>query len=68
MSGFGKRCRCGKELVAPEWSEFVSEQEVHHLWYCPSCGHQFETAVRIDAKPITEAEIIDRFFPNLLVA
>ena len=38
---------CHQPVVAPEASEFVSEERVRHLWSCDSCGHAFETAVRV---------------------
>jgi uncharacterized protein with PIN domain len=45
------RCaQCGKDLVAPIWSEHESEQSVRHLWSCEACGYEFETAVRFRAR------------------
>jgi len=37
--------QCGDVLIAPEWSEHVSERCIRHLWSCEACGHEFETAV-----------------------
>jgi hypothetical protein len=37
--------QCGEALVAPTWSEHVSERHVRHLWECEACGYEFETAV-----------------------
>lgn len=68
MSTYGTRCVCGRELIAPERSEFVSECEVRHRWFCSGCGRAFETSVRLDAMPLSKAELIERFFPSLLVA
>jgi hypothetical protein len=42
---FTTRCaQCGDVLIAPEWSEHVSERYIRHLWSCEACGHDFETA------------------------
>lgn len=42
--------RCGETLVAPTWSEHVSERCVRHLWECEACGYKFETAVYFQAR------------------
>jgi ribosomal protein L37AE/L43A len=46
---FGMRAcpHCRQLVVAPDASEFVSEDRVRHLWACDSCGHEFTTAVRL---------------------
>ena len=42
---YGIACnRCNDRLIAPNWSEYVSENHVRHSWSCDSCGHQFETS------------------------
>lgn len=38
--------RCCQLIVAPDASEFVSEEKVRHVWSCDSCGHEFATSVR----------------------
>ena len=44
-SPYGIACiRCNDRLIAPNWSEYVSERHVRHSWSCESCGHQFETS------------------------
>jgi transcription elongation factor Elf1 len=45
---FGMRnCpHCWQVVVAPDASEFVSEEKVRHFWSCDSCGHEFATSVR----------------------
>jgi hypothetical protein len=35
--------KCGEALIAPDWSEFVSERLVVNLWSCTKCGDRFET-------------------------
>jgi ribosomal protein L37AE/L43A len=37
--------QCGETLFAPEWSEYVDDRRVRHLWECEDCGYQFETLV-----------------------
>jgi hypothetical protein len=37
--------QCGSWLLAPDWSEHISERCVRHTWSCEACGYQFETAV-----------------------
>lgn len=44
---YGKNAcaQCGEWLLAPNWSEFLSERCVRHTWSCDACGYEFETAV-----------------------
>lgn len=37
--------QCGAVLAAPEWSEYLSDCRVRHLWACSDCGYSFETLV-----------------------
>ena len=41
--------QCGEHLFVPEWSEYVDERRVRHLWECEACGYVFETTVRYAA-------------------
>jgi len=41
--------QCGERLFVPEWSEFVDERRVRHLWTCEACGYSFETTIRFAA-------------------
>ena len=44
-SPYGIACiRCNDNLIAPDWSTYVSEYHVSHSWSCERCGHQFETS------------------------
>jgi hypothetical protein len=38
--------QCGERIVAPEWSEYLDDGRVRHLWVCTACDYQFETTVR----------------------
>lgn len=35
--------QCGNALIAPKWSEYMSEQLVLNFWSCTKCGGRFET-------------------------
>ena len=41
--------QCGKQLFVPEWSEYVDECRVRHLWECEACDYAFETTVSSEA-------------------
>ena len=62
--------KCGETLIAPEWSEYVSEGLVLNLWSCRNCGQRFETEARIPAVTTSkvDSELLEDFFPSLLVA
>ena len=62
--------QCGDALIAPEWSEYVSERLVLNLWSCSKCGCRFETEAYMpaDAKSAVDTMTIEAFFPSLLVA
>jgi hypothetical protein len=38
--------QCGTMLFAPEWSEYLDDNHIRHLWSCDDCGYEFETHVR----------------------
>jgi RNase P subunit RPR2 len=64
---FGMNCaHCDNELIAPEWTEYRSERQVHHVWRCWKCDCCFETIVTTETMkdPTTRDEI----FPPRLVA
>jgi rubredoxin len=37
--------QCNASLMAPNWSEHLSERCVRHMWSCEVCDYEFETAV-----------------------
>jgi len=41
----GKCAQCGADIIAPEWSEHLSEHRVRNVWSCQSCDYQFEETV-----------------------
>jgi uncharacterized protein with PIN domain len=64
-----QRCdRCGQELIAPERSAYVMEDQIRHIWQCSSCGHIFGTSVDLRAAMEVPEEIVEEFLPSLLVA
>jgi len=32
-------------MIAPEWSEHVSDRRVRNFWSCQACGYRFEDTV-----------------------
>ena len=70
-SGCGTTCgQCGEALIAPEWSECVSERHVRNRWRCGRCGAEFETSTYFDgrATPALDRPTLEEFLPSLLVA
>jgi hypothetical protein len=68
MAPYGITCiRCDHRLIAPNWSEYVSERHVRHSWSCESCGHQFETSDYLRLNATSNARRKARSVP-LLVA
>jgi ribosomal protein L37AE/L43A len=63
-----KCAACGEWFVAPERSTHVSEEEVSNLWVCPKCGNEFKTSIYLTQEVPLTPEVVDTFFPTLLVA
>ena len=47
--------QCSAWLLAPDWSEHLSERCVRHTWACDACSYQFETTVFFPALERTAA-------------
>jgi transcription elongation factor Elf1 len=63
------KCKsCGQWLMAPEWSTYVNEQQVTHLWACSKCGNKFKTSIFLDEEVPLAPEVINMYLPTLLVA
>ena len=62
--------QCGDALIAPEWSEYMSEQLVLNLRSCSKCGCRFETEAHMptDVKSAIDTTTMEAFFPSLMVA
>jgi predicted RNA-binding Zn-ribbon protein involved in translation (DUF1610 family) len=63
-----KCAACGEWLIAPERSTHVSEEQVSNFWVCPKCGNEFETSIYLTQEVPLTPEVVDTFFPTLLVA
>jgi DNA-directed RNA polymerase subunit RPC12/RpoP len=59
---------CGEWLIAPERSTYVSEEQVSNYWACTKCGNEFETSIYLTEEAPLTAEVVNTFFPTLLVA
>jgi ribosomal protein L37AE/L43A len=55
-------------LIFPELSETVAARETVNIWHCPICGNEFETTDKGVEKAPSDAELVQEFLPNLLVA
>jgi ribosomal protein L37AE/L43A len=44
-----KCAQCGADMIAPEWSEHVSDRRVRNFWSCEVCGYRFEDTVYFSA-------------------
>ena len=62
--------KCGDVLIAPEWSEYVSGRLALNLWSCTNCGYRFETEAFVPADAESESynNVLEEYFPSLLVA
>ena len=40
-----KCAQCGEQLIVPEWSEYVDEYRVRHIWKCEPCHYSFEATI-----------------------
>ena len=47
--------QCGKTLFAPEWSEYLDDRHIRHLWSCDACGYEFESEVRYPSPAVQGA-------------
>ena len=47
--------QCGDTLFAPEWSEYLDDLRIRHLWSCDKCGYEFESEVYYPAPGVQAA-------------
>jgi ribosomal protein L37AE/L43A len=53
---FGNQCaQCRTDIIAPEWSEHLSEHYVRHVWSCEACEYQFEDTVYLSGREVADA-------------
>jgi hypothetical protein len=38
--------KCGKSMMAPESSEYLSVYDIRDIWVCDGCDYHFETLIR----------------------
>jgi hypothetical protein len=48
----GECAFCGADMIAPEWSEHVSDLCVRNVWLCEACGREIKDTVYLSAQPI----------------
>jgi uncharacterized protein with PIN domain len=66
-SPYGIACiLCNDSLIAPNWSEYVSEHHVRHSWSCESCGQQFETSEHLRFEATSKVRRKIRHLPVLV--
>ena len=52
---FGNQCaQCDAEIIAPEWSEHLSDYCVRNVWSCDACGYQLEDTVYFSAREVAD--------------
>ncbi len=54
--------------MAPDISEYVSEREVRNHWMCSTCGYEVETSFTLSPQASLSPEIVEQFFPTLVIA
>jgi ribosomal protein L37AE/L43A len=49
-NSFVRPCaQCGADIIAPEWSEYLSTGCVRNVWTCEACGYNFEDSIYFSA-------------------
>jgi hypothetical protein len=64
----GSECpQCGADVIAPEWSEHVSDHCIRNVWSCDACGRGFEDLVCLPASstPKSQRTYLSFRRPNL---
>jgi len=47
--------QCRADIIAPEWSEHLSDLCVRHYWSCDAYGYRFEDTVYLSGREVAEA-------------
>jgi len=42
--------QCGADMIAPTWSEHLSNRCVRNVWSCEACGYEFEDTIYLSAR------------------
>jgi hypothetical protein len=56
-NNFIECAQCGAALIAPVWSEHLSERSIRHLWNCDACGYEYETTVYFAPRASAQADV-----------
>ena len=48
--------QCGADMIAPEWSEHLSDHCARNVWVCEACGYRYEDTVYLSARELAEAD------------
>jgi len=48
--------QCGANMIAPTWSEHLSNHCVRNVWSCETCGYQFEDTIYLSAQELADAD------------
>jgi C4-type Zn-finger protein len=53
---FGNQCaQCSADIIAAEWSEYLTDHCIRNVWSCDACGYQFEDTVYLSAREAADA-------------
>ena len=53
---FRECMQCGANMIAPTWSEHLSDHCVRNVWSCEACGYQFEDTIYLPAQELADAD------------
>jgi len=48
--------QCWADIIAPEWSEHLSDSCIRHVWSCEACGYRFEDTVYL-SRELVDADL-----------
>ena len=48
--------QCGAAIIAPEWSEHLSDDCIRNVWSCEDCGYEFEHTIYLSARQLADAD------------
>ena len=48
--------QCRADIIAPEWSEHLSNDGVRNVWSCGDCGYQFEHTIYLSARQLADVD------------
>ncbi len=52
---FNRCAQCRADIIAPEWSEYVTNNCVRNVWSCEACGYRFEDTVYLSGREMADA-------------